>query len=310
MTPKSTCALAGGLAAAVIGIAPAAAAPLAVRVTGSVPFTSTQLESALALRAELATPDAARPVVASVDGDGPHVRIAVTGRERVMDLDDEGGADAARLVAFAIIDLAGDQLDPPAGGPRVAALDVPASDGENPFARDDGGSAPRARGRAPRWSGAVWGIGGTRTELVAELGVPIAGSVRAIVASGYARPEAHANGAASITIDAVPVRLGVAWRGPTGGLGGPELRLGAIAVIDRATADRTTTDVVLGGGAAAMWAVRLPLGDGHRGATVLLGGGVDGFATQRAYRVDGTPVASTARVAWWAGLAISAEVWR
>jgi len=106
------------------------------------------------------------------------------------------------------------------------------------------------------------------------------------------------------------VRLGVAWRGLTDGLCGAELRLAAIAVIHRATVDRTSTDVVLGGGATALWAVPLPLGDGHRGTSLLLGGGVDGFATRRAYRVDGTPVASTARIAWWAGVAISAELWR
>lgn len=314
MTLKSTCALAGGLAAAVIGSAAAPADPLAVRVSGSVPFTSNELESALALRAELATPEAARPLVASVDGDGPRVRIAVTGRERVMDLADEDGADAARLVAFAILDLAGDQLDPPAGEARVASLAIaPANDGENPFApHDDGGrAAPRPDAHRPRWSAAVWGAAGTRREAMVEFGVPIAGRYRAFVGGGIALRETTTVGAASVSVRAAPVRLGVAWRGPTGRLGGPELRLGAIGVIDSASADRSSTDVLFGGGAAVLWAMPLPFDFApRRGVSVLAGGGVDGFVTARDYRVDGAQVATTDRVAWWAGLAISAEVWR
>jgi hypothetical protein len=316
VTRKATCALAAGFVAAALARAPAAADPLAIRISGSVPFTPGELESALALRAQLASPDAGRQVVASVDGDGPRVRIAVTGRERVMELDAEDGPDAARLVAFAILDLAGDQLDPPsapptpAPAPEVAALD-PAGDGEDPFTRDTG-SAPTTRRppRIPRAATGIWFATGSRTELVAELGLSIRGPVRAIASAGMAWPETHTAGTAEVTIDAVPVRLGVAYRSSATRVGSFDARLTAIALVHRASGEREVTSAVFGGGAALAWVVPYKIGRGNHGGAFLAGVGVDGFATARDYRVDGAPVATTDRVAWWAGVQLAAELWR
>jgi len=293
----------------------AAADPVEVRITGSVPFTSTELESALALRATLATPGDAHPVVASIEGDGPRVRLEVTGRQRIVQLDAQGGADAARLVAFAILDLASDQLDPPAAPDRerIASFAPPAQDAEDPIGRVDRGDlqrGPQPPQHLPRWSAGVWVVTGTRQELVAELGIPVRGPVHATASVGVARRESTTRSGATVDIRAVPARLGVAWRTSAGRLGSVEARLSAIGLFHRASADRSATDVVFGAGAALVWATPIPPSARHRGLVVLAGGGVDGFMTAREFRVSGTPVATTNRVAWWAGLALAGELWR
>jgi hypothetical protein len=332
VTRKAWCGLLA--AAAALGAraaAPASADPLALEVTGTVPFTPAQLEAALALRARLATPETSRRVVASVTGGGARVRIEVAGRERVIEIDAEDGAGAARLVAFAILDLAGDELDPPPGAavavagtaagrgtgagaaaapaaaPATAATNVAAVDELHAEIDDEAPSAPR---RVPTWAAAVWATTGTRTEVVGELSVPVRGAYRGLVSVGIADTETFTANGASVAVDAVPLRVGVAWRGvPTGRLGALEARLGAVVLVETAAAERSATEAIAGAGAGVAWAVPIAAGHG-RGLALVLGAGADAFVTARDYRVDGVKVATTPRVAWWAGLSIAAELWR
>jgi hypothetical protein len=268
---------------AVCAAAPAARAePIAIHVTGTVPFSEAELASALAARAQLAA--AGAPALdARVTGDALAIDLDVGGHTRRLALDGQTGQDAARLVAFAILDLSIDQLAPPV-----------ARDGGAVFAH-----ALPAPPRAVAWSVAAWGSAGTRDETTLELGVRIAGRVRAIGSLGAGLSETTTANGKSVALRGFPVRIGAAWRA-----GSIELRATAIAVAEQASATHSSTDVIAGGGVAAAYAVDL-----HH-ATVLVGAGVDGFATQLDYKVDGMAVTSTARLGWWGGVAVAREVWR
>ncbi len=65
---------------------------------------------------------------------------------------------------------------------------------------------------------------------------------------------------------------------------------------------------MLGLGAAAVWVA--PLFGERAGAALLVGAGVDGYATTFDYRITGVPQGTTARVTGWAGVGLAAELWR
>ena len=274
-----------GLAVA-LGISGVAHAdPLAIRTTGALPFTVAELEAALAVRANLATSASGPQVVAAVSAGDSGIHVAVGDRQREVALDGQGGVDAARLVAFAILDLAGDRLDPP----RVEVRAVPISDART----------------VPRWSFGVWSTTGSQVgavwDGVAELGLPIADALRATVSAGWG--ERASLGAASIR--AIPLRAGLAWRGLRLFSTTFELRAGAVAVVADASAMRGDTSVIIGGGAAIVWVVPLV-----RGLALLSSFGADAFATAREYRIDGVAAGATARAATWAGVGLAWEMWR
>jgi hypothetical protein len=79
-------------------------------------------------------------------------------------------------------------------------------------------------------------------------------------------------------------------------------RVGVVALVERAAAQRSATDVVAGASAALVGSAPL----GHRTA-LLVGVGADGFATAIDYRVAGAHVVVTDRFGWWAGLAVTFE---
>jgi hypothetical protein len=294
-TPILGLVLAVGLAGRIAG-----ADPLAVRTSGTLPFTQGELEAALALRADLATSDTSTRLVATVSGDSTTAHIAVIGREREVALDHQVGVDAARVVALAVLDLAADQLDPPALAPLVPPA---------PIVRE---RAPVATPIAPRgestWGLGVWGVAGTQLGSplagVVELAAPIATDLRATLSVGV--PPRSVLGA-DAHVRVIPLRLAAAWRAVALPLGALELRAGATAAVIATSASRSDTSTIFGGGGAVVW--RLPIG-AHTGPTIFAGGGVDAFASARDYRVAGMPIGTTDRIAVWAGVGVAGELRR
>ena len=251
--------------------------PVAVHTTGALPFSSAELDAALALRSPGGrAARSARQLEAGVAAVGDSVRVEVAGRERTVALEGQQGADAARIVAFAILDLAGDQLDPP------ASLDVAAV-----------APTPRPRGRTGAWSLAAWGVAGSRSEAMLELGLPLTRRTRIVGAAGLGLATQTTVMARSVTVRAAPIRLGVAVRIPTTPL---ELRAGALVLVERASADRSATNAGLGAGGALVG--RMPIASR---IALVAGAGADGFATAFDYQVDRRSVATTSRLAWWVG---------
>jgi hypothetical protein len=258
--------------------------PLAVRTAGELAFSQDELEAALGLRARLATPEAAARLEASVIAEGANVRIELRGRTRRVGLDGAQGDAAARLVAFAILDLAGADLDPP---------DPPLAPPE-PEVHET--VVPPRRSAAPAWSIGVWATGGSRQEVALELGIRVRGRMRAFGSAGASLLRTDEVSDVELARRDVPARVGVAWR-----MGAIELRASALALIEHAAVERASTELLLGGGAAVAWTQKVGA------ATLLAGGGADVFATTIAYRASGMPLVTTERVGWWAGLGIAFE---
>lgn len=250
-----------------------------MQAVGELPFSLDELQGALALRTT-------QRIEATVRSDGRGVRVSLRGRERQVLLDGETGEPAARLVAFAILDLAGtapappeaEALVPPVVEKRVVAPVV---------------------ARELAWSIGAWGSGGSRQEAGLEASIGIAGPLRIVVAGGSGLARGDRVMTTELVRRAFPLRAGIAAR-----FGFIEVRASALALVERAEVQRSSTDIMLGGGAAIAW-VR-PLGS----ATVLVGAGGDAFASTIEYRIGGTPLVTTDRFAWWAGLGIAFEVFR
>ena len=271
--------------------------PLEVQTRGELPFSTAELEAALALRTDLATPGSTSRIQTRVVAEGAEIQIDLAGRTRRIGLDGARGAEAARLVAFAIIDVAGEYLDPPRGRspirvavspPPIAELTVSAAD-------------PPVVGDELRWSLAVWAAAGTRRAASVELEVGLRGRLHAIAAAGATLPTTSGTGDMQVTTSAIPFRVGMGWR-----IAGVELRAMAALQIDRARAQRSSTDVQLGGGASLTYVAPLSLGGVHP----CIGAGLDVFSSSIAYRVQGAPVATAERLAYWAGLGLAFEVAR
>jgi hypothetical protein len=256
------------------------AEPLAISTTGALPFSQAELEAAVALRARVA----AHGLEAHVAGDGETVHVAVADRARVVTLAGERGADAARLVAFAILDVAGDQLDPPPAptstDERVDALVPPPT--------------PAARAAGAPWSVALWAMTGTHSGGALELAAALSRHVRVVGSGGASLGETRG----PLAVRAFPVHAGIAGR-----WGQLELRAGAAAMVMHASAARSSPDAIVGGGAAALWVQPIAAG-----FALYAGAGADGFATALDYHVGGTAVAATDRAVWWAGAALAREV--
>jgi hypothetical protein len=265
----------------------AAADPLSITTDGDLPFSRAELESALAARVGLADAGAASHLDARITGDAHRVEIAVAGRTRAVELAGERGPDAARLVAFSILDLAGDRLDPPASDSEPAPLLAP---------RVIAGVTPAPSHE--RWSLALWAVAGTRESGVLEINAPVTPRMRIVGSAGITRERALGTMDHAASVRGVPVRASVATR-----FGGLELRLGAGAVVEHAIATRSSTDVLVGAGAGAAYV--LPI---TRGFEAIAGAGADAFANRIDYRVDGVHVATTERFAWWAGIALGRSV--
>jgi hypothetical protein len=280
-----------------------------VKTEGDLPFAASELDAQLSARTVI---DGSRSIVATVTGDGATIHVVVLGRVRDVALEGERGVDAARLVAFAIFDLAGTELDPP-DAPHVTAP-PPMRHVDAPLAHVATIVAAPVRDHTPRATLGVWGRGGSRTEGELELGVAVAGPIRALLAAGAStQTQLPVVAATALTTSAVfrtyPVRAGFAWRGPDLWLGQLEARATAILLVETASAQLARTDTIYGGGAAIAWAA--PLFEGEPGgATLTIGAGLDGFATANEYRFGTMSIETTPRLAWWAGLGIAVELWQ
>ena len=280
--------------------------PLAVQTTGTLPFSIDELDAALVLRTTLSEPHAAHAahaahaIDARVIGDGTTITITVSGRTRRVELDDQRGADAARLVAFELLDLAGDQLDPPAGRAVEPPLEAPGEAAAPALEAHDrlDHLAPTTTGDAPAWSAALLATGGTRQEVSLELGRRLHGPLRAVVSGGVGLASSTTVMTDTVIRRAFPIRLALGWRH-----GSLEARAGAIVMIERASADRSTTELIAGGGGSLLWS---PIRAHGIAATIAVGG--DGFAQTIDYRVGGRPVVTTDRFAWWGGLGLAWEL--
>ncbi len=297
--------ISGLVLALVLSSRAASGDPLSVRSTGTLPFSDAELESALAVRAALAPAGSPSRLIAEVSGDAAAAKVNVLGRERIVALDGQRGGDAARLVAFAILELAGDQLDPPAGttGAALAPLAPAIVDVTAPIAN------ARPRVGAPRWTVGVWASAGARDDVAVEVGVPIAGAFRALISIGLDRTATATAMADTVELRDVPARVGVAYRPIVTRFGALEFRATALAVIESASAARSQSEVLWGGGGAVVWAVPV-IAHGDVGVTAQLGLGVDGFASSIDYQVGGHSIVTTDRVAWWGGVGVAAELWR
>jgi hypothetical protein len=282
VTPKRICVLSASLAFALAP--PAVADPLALATSGDLPFTRAELEAALAVRVGLAEAGASRRIDAQVTGDARHVQIAVAGRARSVALAGERGADAARLVAFSILDVAGDQLDPPAG-PRD---EIPLEPSPAPALKQDTGP----------WTLALWGSVGSDAAGTLELAAPLAGRVRLVGAAGVGLATSERAMAREVSLRAFPARLWLAMR-----VWHVELRAGAVGVLQQASAARSSLDTLAGASAGVVFVEPLA-----HGFSLLAGGGGDAFANALDYRVDGMHVTTTDRFGWWAGAGIAREV--
>lgn len=279
----------------------AAAEPPSIRARGTLPFTVEELEQALLLRAAPAETEA---MVVSVTGEHDGIRIAVAGRERLLAFDTEDSEEAARLVAFAILDLTGAEIEPPPARSRTVAVADRAVDVEV--------AAPAAvdtRRREPTWAVALWAATGSRQEVVLEIDAPVRRSLRVTLSTGASRIESTTRSERTVDLRSFPVRAGLTWRGPRGRAGGLEAGVSAIGLVQSAAAARRHTAAVFGAGLAIRWAIPVA-GSSTRRIRVLAGAGIDGFATGRDYRIDGVPITTTERLPWWAGVGIAGELWR
>jgi hypothetical protein len=275
-----------GLAPALACFASAASAdPLAITTSGELPFSHDELATALSARVQLATAASSRHIEARVSGDAREVRIEMGDRTRAVALAGEHGADAARLIAMSILDVAGDQLDPP-GGTAEAPLE----------ARAVVAPAAVARPGEP-WTVALWATAGSQQLAALELDAPVAGRVRVLGSVGAGLATTTGTMSRTIDVRAFPARLELATR-----VQGFELRAGAVAMIEHASAARSSTDALAGGGAGVVY--RLPIAGG---VALLAGGGAAVLANAIEYRVGGVTVSTTDRFAWWAGAALAKE---
>jgi hypothetical protein len=268
------------------GATSTAADPLAITTSGDLPFSHGELATALGARVGLADTTSVRRIEARITGDAQHVQIDVAGQTRTVALVNERGADAARLVAFAILDVAGAQLDPPDHAPS-----------EPPPLEASAIAPPPPSATSEPWTFAMWGIGGTREFAALEIDAPIASRIRVVGSAGASLTATSSVMQRAVDVRSFPARLGAAVR-----FGAIELRAGAIATIEEASAARSSVDGLVGGGLGAVYVVPIA-----RGFAVMAGGGGDAFANAVQYRVGGAPITTSDRIAWWIGAAVARE---
>jgi len=226
------------------------------------PFDAAELTAAIRLR----LPPGGTPIRIRVVPTPDGVRIEARGNARDVALRGSTGPAAARLVALAASDLLLDDL---AAAPEAMA------------------PAPAAA-RSAVTIGALGGVAAWHYTL-ASVGVDVAVArdswLLAIEAGGGTLIDGPLHLTAGV------IRLGCGTR-----FGALELRAGATLVplsVANGTGDAT---VLAGGGASAR--LHATLGASVRGVLV---GGVDVFATQTTYELDGMPVMATPRSALWLG---------
>ncbi|HEY5920503.1 MAG TPA: hypothetical protein VIV11_02480 [Kofleriaceae bacterium] len=241
---------------------------ITVDVAGLAPFEADELARAIRVRLP-------------AKGAAVHVRVAATPagiqvqtREATRDVDIAGlgGAAAARLVALAATDL------------LLADLAVEPTDVGEP--REEAGGATTI--------GAIGGVAGWERLLVGG-GVEVTLPVRARVGIDAIAVELGGGIASGpVSLKAALARIGVGMRS-----GLFEVRVGA-TVAPIFVADGAGDSTLLVGGGASV-RLRVPVASRAR---ALFGVGVDAFATQTEYRINGVEVFTTPRYAPWFGAGV------
>ncbi len=287
--------LVGLLVAATVAAAPAHAEPLALE--GPLPFTAVELESALALRLDLAS----LPLSIVVRGAATWAEVAYGPRLRRIELGDVAGVAAARRVALLVTDLVAEERTlgegPEPTPPHHAPIPAPVVEPVEPPSRLDVGLA-------------AWGALGSeldrvRVGLAAEASVSVVAPLRAWASVGVAWSPDTGRGGADVELTGLPLRAGLALRADA-----VEVRAHAaltpwwVAAEDAATERRTTrTDVVASAGAAILYRI-------HTAPELRLGGGAELSFDPRAYLGDGARVAATDRVLVWLAASVAWELVR
>ena len=277
-----------------------AAGPLVVGMHGELPCEGSDVDAALKVRQSLGE-QLRGELGVSVSGESDGVHIVVGGRTRVVVVGDARGADAARLIAVTILDLASEPLEPPLAAEKNKTVALPA-----PIQRDEDEAL------MARWSLGLFTSVGTRDtgDLALQVSHAISSTIAITASVGVESAETASlpdssspSGTSSLSVAQrwLPIRFGAAWR--FAALGQQwQTHVAALAVVSSASADvqgTTNTGVVFGATAALMW---MPLA-GRTGAfDFSVGAGVDGLATARDYHVNEMSVATTDRVSLWLGV--------
>jgi hypothetical protein len=280
--------------AALLAAGPASASPSIHLVVGDgLPFTGAALGEAVALRAPVA--DAGVEVVVEAAG-ADAVRVRAGGKERIVPLSGRSGRAAARWVALALVDLAGEEATPAALPPEVAAVE-PADDSEAAPLEVRAAPTPRS---TPGTRLALLptltlgdGLAAGATVLVTHRIGAWTGLASLGVASG---PSASLAGV-EVSLLAAPIRVGIARRaGPL------ELAAAAVLVPIHASGGVGHAGLEVGAGLAAY--LRLDLGP----VPLLVGAGADAYATRTELQVRGQTALATPRLGAWVGVGVAWEI--
>jgi hypothetical protein len=262
----------------------ARSSPIELGVGPGLPFTTEQLEQALASR--VGDSSIARLTV-TAHGEGA-ADIAAGGLTRVVPFGDRTGYAAARVVALAIYDLLLVEATPPA----LARL-------------DDRANAVLARPmvQLAALAGAMKGAG-TAQPLGLALSValtwPVSDRLCGRVSAGsWWVPEGEPT-PANAGLQAWPLRISAGLR-----RGGVDLVAGPIVMPYVLSGTVHTRGVVAGAGASADAGLRV-----SRGMRLVASGGLDVFANRVEVRNNREPIFSTPRVALSVALGLAIEVGR
>ena len=242
-----------------------------VEVDASVPFAAAELADAIRMRVRDAGPPIELHVIAADGG----VEVSSDRGSRVVALDGHSGADAARVVALAAVDLALDDLAvaPTPLVVRTAPAPAPTPPMEKPI-------TIAVLATAAAWSNALAG---------AALDVAIPRG-RWLVAFDVGAGELLDD---SLDLVGAVVRFGGGIR-----IGVFDVRAGATLVPIKVSTGAGDETVLVGGGASVR--VRVPIAASAR---FVLAGGADAFATRTEYRT-GDVMTATPWVTPWLGAGI------
>jgi hypothetical protein len=295
------------LGSVLLAAAIAVAAPgVRVAIEGELPFSSSELESAVSLRVE-SSAEGELIRVSSVGADG--VRIVFRDRTRTISLLGQSGAPAARRVAIAIADLIEEV------GIEIEGLEVDTSSVAAPTATvaDRVPVLPReAPTREPEAPGLVLSLlasGGGGSELdraelslITSASARISGPWRAALSAGLSWSSSSAIRQGSVSILSFPLRAELAWWPGASVL---ELRGGAIVLPHRASGSvgEPHFDLVAGLGSSLHAHLAISNGLSFDGAI-----GLDVRLSQIEYQLGGTRATATDRAFFWAGAGLAYEV--
>jgi hypothetical protein len=282
-----------------------AAAPIRLIVLGALPFTEGELVDAVAIRLPLDA-EAKRTVSVRPAGEDA-VSIEVESKRRVIVLLGDRGAQAARRVALAILDLALDAADLPPLGPESRLKPAPTTSVAvtNPALHIEP-SHWTARARIAALGGASRAAATDATINVSGIidgSIALAESLRLGFGAGYTRGTRTSIDAFALSLDSFPLRAGLSYVLPTPQI---EIRASGIVTPYAVSAGPASTSGANAGAELALLYFQ-PISDDLDAAAAI---GVDGYATRDEFHVHGKSAFATERVAVWAAIGVAWEIGR